>query len=189
MYNPVQLDCLCCWCGYFIMKEIKLTKGYVTLVDDEDYECLNQWKWYAYVGKYTVYAIRGERIGNRLDNKMMRILMHRYIMDTPIGLQTDHIDHNGLNNQKNNLRICTVAENQYNQNPRGKSKYIGVSFCVRKYSTSIRISITAGEKRIHRGGFKTEEDAAIARDKLAVQYHGEFANLNFPMRSQLKSKI
>jgi hypothetical protein len=93
------------------MKEISLTQGQVALVDDEDYDYLMQWKWHFYKGTHSHYAVcslprkNGKRTGFR---------MHRLIMNTPPDLVVDHIDHNGLNNQKSNLRNCTKCQNQAN---------------------------------------------------------------------------
>lgn len=95
------------------MKEIKLTQGKVVLVDDEDYEYLNQFKWYALKNHRTYYAQRV--IQNNYIKRTLK--MHRVIMDTPCGLEVDHIDGDGLNNQKCNLRNCTFAENRKNRKP------------------------------------------------------------------------
>src|ERR1017187_7157500 len=100
------------------MKLILLTKGYETIVDYEDYEWLSQWSWRAKIDRksQTVYAIRGEyqRDSGR-DNKIERsVLMHRLIMGDPKGLQIDHRDWNGLNNQRSNLRVATQSQNQHN---------------------------------------------------------------------------
>jgi hypothetical protein len=153
------------------MKEIKLTRGLVTQVDDEDYEYLNQFKWYAEYkkgGKYT-YAIR-----NSSDRTTEA--MHRIIMGTPAGLLVDHIDHNGLNNQKSNLRNCTHDQNGINRTGWGRSKYLGVALSKRGY---IIAQITYNHNHNYLGCFKTEEEAARAYDIKAKEFFGEFANLNF----------
>jgi len=110
------------------MKEIQLSKigkykgMYKVLVDDEDFEYLNQFNWH--VGK-----VRGNNYAKRTihSNPIKSVKMHRAIMNAPINMQVDHIDHNGLNNQKSNLRLCVNKENACNRKSIGKSKYLGVS--------------------------------------------------------------
>lgn len=156
------------------MKEIKLTKGFSTKVDDDDYEYLNQWKWHALVHATNIYAARSVYTNKK--NKM--IYMHREIMHPTLQEEVDHIDHNCLNNQKSNLRNCTRQQNQRNKRARknSSSKYLGVCH---KYIECIVAQIRANNKTIFLGYFNTEEDAARAYDKAAKEYHGEFANLNF----------
>lgn len=88
------------------MKKIKLTQGKYAIVDDEDFEWLNQWKWC-----YCKYVIRDII----LNKKNKRIYMHRLIMNTPEKMQTDHINGNKLDNRRNNLRICTQSQNNMNR--------------------------------------------------------------------------
>ncbi len=150
------------------MKEIKLTKGFTAQIDDEDYDFLNQWKWYVYIDRIYCYAIRK-------DNKTgKRIKMHRIIAHAPDNMLVDHIDHNGLNNQKSNLRICTNTQNQWNMRGR-RNGLKGVS--IEKYC--FRAGIKYQGKTIHLGSFKTEIEAAKAYDKKAKELFGEFAFLNF----------
>lgn len=110
------------------MKEIKLTQGKVALVDDEDFEYLNQWKWYAARSKNTYYATRRAQSGQPY--KQITIQMHRLLMGLEQGNKAviDHIDRNGLNNCKVNLRITTLAENNRNRTSvkGSSSKYLGV---------------------------------------------------------------
>lgn len=150
------------------MKEIKLTKNYVAIVDDEDYEYLNQWKWYVYIDKIYRYAIRTDYKTRK------RIKMHRVILNAPSNLFVDHIDHDGLNNQRNNIRLCTNTQNQWNMRGR-RNGLKGVS--VEKYC--FRAAIKYQNKTIHLGSFKTEIEAAKAYDKKAKELFGEFSLLNF----------
>jgi hypothetical protein len=153
------------------MKEIKLTKGFVALVDDEDYEYLNQWKWCVSSNGNRKYAIRGIK---RSDGRTEIISMHRLIMNTPVGLLVDHIDHNGLNCQRHNMRNCTRSQNNQNRSSRkiSTSKYLGVSF------NSERKLFRADINDVCIGHFENEIDAAIAYDKRAKELYGEFANIN-----------
>lgn len=169
------------------MKQIPLSKTgkvnagkHFALVDDEDFEYLNQWNWVAAKSKKTIYAHRTEQT----DLKKKTIKMHRVILKlTNSKEQGDHIDHNGLNNQRINLRNTTHSQNQMNKSPCGLSKYLGVALdSVTKKGKTYRYwraNIRVENKLIHLGQFKTEIDAAIARDIASKKYFGEFANLNF----------
>ena len=157
-------------------KKIELTKGKFTLIDDTDYEYLNQWRWYAWKNGNAFYAARME--GKRPFRKM--ILMHREIMKTPNRMVVDHVDMDGLNNTRTNLRNCTSSQNMRNTkvHSNNSSGYKGVYWdkLVGKWHAQISIDY----KTIYIGIYDTIEDAARARDEAAKQYHGEFAVLNFP---------
>lgn len=157
------------------MKEIKLTQGKFAQVDDWNYDRLNESKWYAFKKKYTYYAVRFIYF----NNSQKSILMHREIMNTPIGLECDHEDHNGLNCLEENLRNCTHSENQKNRRPsvNGTSKYLGVSYS--KAKKKYRADISLNNNDTFLGAFSTETEAALAYNEAAKKYHGEFANLNF----------
>lgn len=153
------------------MKEIKLTKGKVTIVDDEDYEELNKYKW--------LYNSSGYAARNSYKNeKPTMIHMHRVINNTPVGLETDHIDCDKLNNQKANLRTVTKQQNQFNQRSHkgSSSKYKGVSYFKRDKSWLAQVVYFG--KTIGLGLFKKESDAAIAYNNYAKEHFGEFARLN-----------
>lgn len=156
------------------MKTIQLTQGKVALVDDEDYEFLNKFKWCATVNKAgNWYAVR---YSNGISKP---IKMHRFIMDAEGRWNlVDHKDRDSLNNQKNNLRFCTHSQNMRNRasQKNSSSKYLGVGWHIvrRRWVASIRIN---GKKTIL-GRFKDEKDAAVEYNKVALKYHGEFANLN-----------
>jgi hypothetical protein len=168
------------------MKEIKLTQGKVAFVDDEDFDYLNQWRWQFVFNGYTWYAHRSE-----YTNGKKTIRMHRLIMNAPKGVFIDHIDHNGLNNQKSNLRVCTRSENSQNRLNKHRIQYKGVeykptsfkrykngktriSLSKKPYYSSIRVKM----KKIYLGRFKTSAEAAIAYNNAALKYFGEFAKLN-----------
>lgn len=158
------------------MKEIRLTKGQVAIVDDEDFEWLNQWKWLAVKLRSTYYAMR---VVYEKSQYKETILMHRLILGLTGRKEiADHKDHNGLNNQKSNLRIATHSENMANRCARknSSSKFLGVSKNIK--TNKWRAKIQTGGQCVHIGNFTDEKDAAIAYNKKAKEVHGDFANLN-----------
>jgi hypothetical protein len=159
------------------MKEIKLTKGYVAIIDDDDYESVSQWKWCASENHKKVYALH--YFNNSETGKKEMISMHRFIMGVPgNGLIVDHKNHDTLDNRKENLRICNRHENAWNQKIE-KSKYKGVSFCYWNKVKPFSAHIAINSKLMHLGYFETQEEAARAYDKKAIELFGEFACLNF----------
>lgn len=168
------------------MKKIPLTRGKYALVDDADFEWLNQWKWCAQKSRHTYYAVRVKSKGL----KQIQIFMHKLILNPPDGLKTDHINHSGLDNRRQNLRVCTLAENQWNQRLRKemgeyKSEYKGVSwnkgqkYKGGRYKGGWRARIGIDKKQMYLGYFQSEIDAAKAYDKKAKELFGEFAETNF----------
>jgi hypothetical protein len=106
--------------------------------------------------------------------------MHRMVVNAPKGLFVDHINHNGLDNRKANLRICTNLQNLRNKRPKTgcTSEYKGVHWC--KGRNKFRANIYLNKKAIHLGYFHDEIAAAKAYDEKARELFGEFAYLNFP---------
>lgn len=159
------------------MKQIQLTKGQVTLVDDGDYEWLNRWKWHAVPNHRAFYVMRNIRIAK---NKKTSEQMHRLILGLKPGdkRECDHVDGNGLNNQRENLRICSLSQNSQSSRKRKgcTSKYKGVHWDRRdrKWISQAQVN----EKRIRLGCFDAEVDAAKAYDTAALKYYGEFARTN-----------
>lgn len=153
---------------------IPLTQGKFAIVDAEDYERLSKYKWYLKNLGYNSYAYRTDNYRKRA--------MHREIMNAPDGMVVDHIDGNGLNNSKSNLRICTQAQNVYNNRPKlnTSSKYKGVSF--NKNEGKWKVTIKCKGEHFHLGWFRDEKKAARAYDKKAAELFGEFAYLNFPKK-------
>jgi hypothetical protein len=138
------------------MKSIKLTQGQITFVDDEDYEKFNKYKWYAQKSLNTYYAVRRGNINGHI----IQIRMHREILNCAKELKIDHVDRNGLNNCKSNLRICTHEENMWNlNNSKNKSGIIGVSFSPDRNKWVAQIK--HHNKTIGLGRFNTKEEAEI----------------------------
>ncbi len=154
---------------------IKLTMGQYTKVDPEDFDFLNQFKWQATRGKSSFYAGRMITVNGR----PRHCSMHRFIMNAPEGMVVDHKNHDGLDNRKANLRISTIAQNNYNSLKgfyKGSSKYRGVSYD--KKTKKWRATIYFENKKIHLGMFTDEKDAARAYDAAAIKYYGQFALRN-----------
>ena len=159
------------------MKEILLTQGKVALVDDEDFERINQHKWYAYNNHgYQWYARREIKKPN---GKRTTQCMHRVIMKVKKGQELDHRNHDGLDNRKCNLRICTRAQNSMNRKKQREtsSRYKGVDWLKQRNKWRARIKVN--QKSIHLGCFLLEPDAAKAYDAKAKELFGEFAYFNF----------
>lgn len=156
------------------MKEILLQKGIVALVDDGDYEYLNQFKWHSIRKKeYTRYVIRHLwRNGKRTTTTM-----HQDILNPPFGMVSDHINGNGLDNQRGNLRVCMASNNCMNRKPQnGSSSYKGVSLHTKGGKWAARIK-TKG-KIYNLGHFESEIEAAIVYNNAAKKMFGEFARFN-----------
>ena len=160
------------------MKKIKLTKGKYALVDDENFDYLDQFTWYAIQGANTFYAVR-------YTNNNKYISMHRDILDAKKGQIVDHINRNGLDNRKHNLRFVTKSQNNINSQSRGTtSKYKGVCWDKekKKWIAQIRYNKIHKFKR-----FDDEKLAAHVFDYWANELHQEYGYLNFP-NSILKKK-
>lgn len=143
-------------------------------IDEEDYELVSQYSWWICKPKYgKAYA---QAYSHRAEGRKYYVYMHCLIMGQK-GI--DHIDGNGLNNQKSNLRFATNAQNQANikKRPGCSSKYKGVSW---NTARSVWIAeINNKGRHIHLGTFTDEEEAARTYDKAARELQGEFAQLNF----------
>ena len=157
------------------MIEIHLAnnKG-VVLVDDEDYEWVNEYKWRLSKCGTKKYAATDIIINNKRTTKKM----HSFFIDVPKGKVTDHIDGNGLNNQNNNLRVASYSQNNMNNTKRKgcSSKYKGVHWDKKRNSWQVQIQIDGKNK--HLGRFKNEIEAAKTYNKAAKELFNEYANLN-----------
>ena len=156
------------------MKKILLTHNKTAIIDDEDYPLVSQYKWYASRGRNTWYA--------QTSIKGTTVLMHRLILGLVLGdkIQTDHINHNGLNNCRKNIRKCTHTQNHRNRQPnkKGTSIYKGICWDINKKKW--RSQLTIFNCNHYLGLFEFEIDAARAYDIKAKELFGDFAFLNFP---------
>ncbi len=171
------------------MKEIILTQSQVAIIDDEDFERVSAFKWCAQkiIRKFDViYYAKRAFIQN---GKHTTLLLHRFILNAPKGVEVDHKNADTLNNRRCNLRLATVAQNRRNRRKRKGClcHFKGVNYIEkqRKFLAAI-----CKEKIVYRlGAFNTAEEAAKAYDEKAKELFGEFACLNFPEPNFRLSKI
>jgi hypothetical protein len=153
-------------------QRVKLTRGFWAVVDDADYEAVAQYRWHARVDRHHIYAGRNARQdgGGYVTERM-----HTFLTGWP---RVDHIDGNGLNNQRSNLRPASAAENNRNarKHSAGYSQYKGVSWCKRERRWFAQIQHDRQHR--HLGYFGSELEAAYAYDAAAAALFGEFAWLN-----------
>jgi hypothetical protein len=153
------------------MKEVSLTKGKFALVDDEDFELVCKYKWYAVTNKSGIWYASTTIGGNSFG-------MHRLILGIKY---VDHIDRDGLNNQRNNLRPTNPSLNMANAKKRGTnttSQYKGVSWSL--YKQKWQASASKDGKRYFLGYFSSEIEAAKAYDRKLEELFGDYARINFP---------
>lgn len=158
----------------------KPNKGKFLLVDDEDFEYLNQWKWLLTNSGYASRAkSTGIRQPDKLTYKYKTLYMHREIMGNPEKLEVDHINRDKLDNRRSNLRVVTRKQNGRNTSTNyGRSIYRGVSFDDRMGRKKWHAAITVDGIHKSLKYFLTEFEAAQAYNKAAREYHGKFARLN-----------
>ena len=151
------------------MATIQIHSGDHVKVDANDLLIVAKHKWYR-SGRYVVANLRISK------GVWKQVSMHRFLTGCPTGMQVDHIDGDGLNNSRQNLRICTQSENGKNRriNKTNKSGYKGVSFCNKSSKWYASIKLDGKSKNL--GYFTTPEDAHLAYVTAAKTMHGNFAS-------------
>lgn len=155
------------------MKTIQLTQGKTAIIDDEDYERVSRFRWYAFRNQHGNWYARRSPLGTTQ-------CMHRFILDLPPHYpEVDHVDGDGLNNRRLNLRTATTAQNQANSRTRkdNSSGYKGVGRQQRSSKWHARIKVSG--KTLQLGVYDTPEAAAKAYDSKALELRGPFARVNF----------
>jgi HNH endonuclease/AP2 domain len=158
------------------VSEVVLKNGMVAIVDEEYFAAVSAWRWYAVLKHGIWYAMARPKILG----KFTTIHMHQIILPLPKGMMVDHINHNGLDNRKVNLRPATRSQNLLNSRKHrsGTSRFKGVRYA-KNVQAWIAFSRRQGQRQ-YLGTFQTEEDAARAYDRFVLEHHGEFALTNFP---------
>lgn len=183
---PSWIDRICVWPVMVYRKQkygydfrrIYLGEGMWTILDQKDYCRLGHFKWYVIGHRGKFYAARSVRAGKL---KFKTLALHREIMNQPRKKIVDHKNCDSLDNRRDNLRLATRAQNTYNRRKKKtktSSRFIGV--CFEKRTQRWAAYVMHKGKTYWLGRFKSEIEAAKARDRAAPKYHGEFARLNFP---------
>lgn len=156
------------------MIEIPLTQGMTAIIDDQDAELVAGYTWHAAHVHQSFYA----QTRVVLNGRPTSLQMHRLIMQPKLGEQVVHVDGNGLNNCRSNMRTCSKGERVpgRRRQRRNRTGFIGVFPHHRKFIACIGV----GKKQVYLGLFKTAAEAAAARDEAARKQHGDLARLNFP---------
>lgn len=137
------------------MRKIQLTKGKISLIDDEDFERVSKNKWSYH---HTGYVVRGKP----------QISLHRFVMNAKKGEFIDHINRNRLDNRKSNLRLATMRQNQYNSVYKD-----GIHWRGDREAWIVRMKVNGKSKYI--GYFKNKKEAEVARKEASIKYHGKFS--------------
>jgi hypothetical protein len=158
------------------MIRIPLSQGYEALIDDTDYDLISHIAWYADVRPDgNVYA-RGNV--TLFDGKRTTVQLHRIIMDAPAGVQVDHIDRNGLNCIKSNMRLCTDSQNKCNATRLQSENGTGYRGVRETRSGRYEARVNVRGENVYRELFDDPVEAAKAYNTAASKHHGEFAILN-----------
>lgn len=157
------------------MAALPLTQNRIALVDSADLPLLTKWRWEYLPNGRSGYAVRRFRSGG----KVITVYLHRQLLAARPGEIVDHIDGDGLNNTRANLRLATAAENAANRPaPQRSIPYRGV-YRSREGQKPYKAMLTVGGRCRHLGWFARQEDAARAYDRAAFAAFGRFARLNF----------
>lgn len=159
-------------------RHIPLSRGQCAIVDEADYHLVSDTKWHAHPNNKRgegFYAVNGR--GGAKPTIRGRLYMHRVIAGALAHQFVDHIDGDGLNNRRENLRIVNRAQNNINRATPNSTGFRGVHTMP---EGNYRAAVCVDRKRIYSGRFASAEDAARAYDALAIVHHGDFARLNFP---------
>ena len=164
------------------MKCISLTQNKFAVLDDDDYENALRFTWHYKPSLHTGYARTTGHLGYIGGRRIKcQMYLHRLIMRPPYGMQIDHINQNGLDCRRSNMRLSTKSQNQYNKRSHnGFSQYKGVSWD--KEAAKWRADINKNGKHHFIGRYSTETDAALAYDEAARNLAGEYACTNFDFR-------
>jgi hypothetical protein len=148
---------------------VPLTRGYEAIIDAADVPLVEGLNWHAAVQAHAVYAYTSERSGK----KQRSIYMHRLIMGAPKGILVDHLNSNGLYNNRNNLRLANAKQNCQNRriSVSSTSGFKGVDF---RSNGKWRSRIELNGNRIFLGYFNSPEEAHAAYCAASEKYHGEF---------------
>ena len=161
---------------------VPLTRGTFAQVDDEDYARVIAHKWHLATTKGAKHDLRYAHRTIVISGKKTTLTLHRFILDPPSGAFVDHLDGDGLNNTRSNLRICTPRQNAMNRRkgcPDSSSKWKGVS--LKKFKTiqlKWQASLAVNKQKIYIGYFNHDFDAALAYNLMADELYGQFANFN-----------
>ncbi len=166
-----------------MVREIPLTKGYVALIDEEDYARLAEVRWHADEFDHTTYASRKVL----RDGKTIKVYLHRAVMDAPAGTEVDHANGDGLDCQRENLRYASSSQQNQNRRARRSDGLKGINH----HPSSVRhprvrcwqAVIKLGGKKKSLGYFLTKEEAARAYDAAAREHFGPFARPNYPQEA------
>lgn len=150
-----------------MIKIIQLTQGFTSEVSSEDYELVNAYKWH-------VSMKRNRALAQTTLPNGESVLMHRFILNAPIGVLVDHINGNTLDNSRSNLRFASAKENGRNHKAKGSSGFNGV----KKTSSGWIAMIAPSGMEITLGTFADAEQAASAYNEAAKKVYGIFARLN-----------